>query len=118
MAPWCEYYGITDASIHALVGYGRHGKHEAIRDLHCQACGAKVSERWGTPLYRLKTSARRVGEVLAFQRKAAHSQAEGLDSSAAERVLGHQEETIRTWVIRSGVHAARVHEHFFHHLLM
>jgi IS1 family transposase len=100
------------------VGYGRHGKQEAIRDLRCQACGTKVSERWGTPLYRLKTSARRIGEVLAFQRKAAHSQAEGLDSSAAERVFGHREETIRTWVTRSGVHAAQVHQHFFHHLLL
>ncbi len=107
----CEYYGITDASIHALVGYGRHGKDEAIRDLRCQACGTKVSERWGTLLYRLKTSARRIGEVLT-------SQAEGLDSSAAERVFGHREETIRAWMTRGGVHAVRVHKHFFHHLLL
>jgi IS1 family transposase len=45
------------------------------------------------------------------------SQAEGLDSSAAERVFGHREETIRTWVARGGGHAARVHRHFFHHLV-
>jgi hypothetical protein len=107
----------TDASVHALVGYGRHGKHEAIRDLRCQACGTKVSERRRTPFYRLKTPAWRVGEVMAFQRKAAHSQAEGLDRSAAERVFGYREETIRTWVARGGGHAARVHQHFLHHLV-
>ena len=76
-----------------------------------------MSERWGTPLYRLKTPAGRVEEVLAFQRKAAHSQAEGLDSSAAGRVFGYREETIWTWVTRGGEHAARIHKHFFHHLL-
>ena len=45
----CDYYGITDASIRALLGYsyGRHGKHEAIRDLHCQACGTKGERAMG-----------------------------------------------------------------------
>lgn len=28
----CEYYCIADERIHALVGYGRHGKYEEIRD--------------------------------------------------------------------------------------
>ena len=30
----CEYYGITDENIHALVGYGNHGKQELIRGSH------------------------------------------------------------------------------------
>lgn len=30
----CEYYGITDAAIHVFVGYGVHGKQEAIRDIN------------------------------------------------------------------------------------
>jgi hypothetical protein len=28
----CEYYAITDERTHALVGYGKHGTHEEIRD--------------------------------------------------------------------------------------
>ena len=31
--PACEYYGITDSRVHALVGYGGHGKQERIQDL-------------------------------------------------------------------------------------
>ena len=36
--PECRYFGITDDQIHALVGYGGHGRQEYIRDLKCQAC--------------------------------------------------------------------------------
>lgn len=33
----CEYYGITDEHIHALVGYGSHGRQEVVQDFKCQA---------------------------------------------------------------------------------
>lgn len=33
----CDYYGITDERVHALVGYGGHGRTERIQDLRCQA---------------------------------------------------------------------------------
>jgi hypothetical protein len=46
--PTCIYFGIVDERIHALVGYGRHGKTDTIQDLRCQACGRKISARWGT----------------------------------------------------------------------
>lgn len=107
----CEYYGITDETVHALVGYGRHGQGERIQDFRCQACGTKVSERWGTPLYRLKTSVKRIGEVLT-------ALVEGLDVSAAVRVFGHSEGTIRTWLTRTGLHSERVHHHFFRNLVL
>ena len=38
--PDCLYYGVTDDQVHALVGYGGHGRREYIRDLKCQACHA------------------------------------------------------------------------------
>jgi hypothetical protein len=85
----CLYYGITDEQIHALVGCGGHGRQEYIRDLKCQSCRTKFSVRYGTALYRLKTPARRVGEVLS-------ALAEGLSVGAAVRVFGHGEFTIRT----------------------
>lgn len=28
----CEYYRITEEAIHALVGYGTHGKQEVIQE--------------------------------------------------------------------------------------
>ena len=31
----CDCCGITDASIHALVAYGSHGKNTCIQDLFC-----------------------------------------------------------------------------------
>jgi transposase-like protein len=102
----CLYYGITDDHIHALVGYGGHGRQEYIQDLKCQACQTKFSVRYGTALYRLKTPSRRVGEVLS-------ALAEGLSVGAAVRVFGHGEFTIRTWLTRAGLQAASLHERLF-----
>lgn len=39
----CDYCGITDENIHALIRYGNHGTREAIPDLKCQACGRKIT---------------------------------------------------------------------------
>jgi IS1 family transposase len=109
--PTCTYFGIIDESIHALVGYGRHGKTDRIQDLRCQACGRKISVRWGTALYRLKTSSTSVALILALM-------AEGVDVSALERVFGIREGTLRTWLTRAGLQAGKVHCHFFHHLVL
>ena len=43
----CEYYGIRNADIHAIVGDGHHGKSETIQDYTCQWCGRRISERKG-----------------------------------------------------------------------
>jgi hypothetical protein len=42
--------------------------------------------------------------------------AEGLDPSAAERVFGHRQATITTWLSCAGEHAHTLHERFFFHL--
>jgi IS1 family transposase len=107
--PDCRYFGITDDKIHALVGYGGRGQQEYIQDLKCQACQTKFSVRYGTVLYRLKTPARRVGEVLS-------ALAEGLSVGAAVRVFGHGEFTIRSWLTRAGLHATSLHERLFQNL--
>jgi hypothetical protein len=60
----CEYYGISDEQTHALVGYGRHGVHEEIRDYKCQACGKKFTARRNTVLYRLKSHSGLVEKIL------------------------------------------------------
>ncbi len=60
----CQYYGISDANIHALVGDGVRGQAERIQRWRCQACRTTFSARLHTPLYRLKTPTHRVALVL------------------------------------------------------
>jgi IS1 family transposase len=105
----CLYFGLTDASIHALVGDGRHGRAERIQTFRCQACRITFSARRDTPLYRLKTPSYQVAMVLA-------ALAEGLDASAAERVFGYRQATITTWLTRAGQHAQILHECSFRYL--
>jgi len=105
----CVYFGITDAQIHALVGDGKHGQAEQIQTFRCQACRTTFSARRDTPLYRLKTPSHQVAIVLA-------ALAEGLDTSAAERVFGYCQATITTWLSRAGKHAHALHERSFCHL--
>ena len=77
--PACEYYLVSDAAIHALVGYGVHGKHEPIQDLWCQCCRRKFPARRHTVLYRLKTLSRTVAQALTLL-------VVGMDASAVEEV--------------------------------
>ncbi len=58
--PRCPYYQIADARVHALVGDGLHHGVDTSQYLRCQACLTKVSVRWNTPMYDLKTPVRRV----------------------------------------------------------
>jgi IS1 family transposase len=105
----CTYYQITDAHIHALVGDGTHGRCERIQTLRCQACATSFSTRRDTPLYRLKATSQRVGEVLT-------ALAEGLDVSAAARVFGHRHATITRWLVRAGMHSATLHDRVLRNL--
>lgn len=106
--PNCLYFGIIDDQIHALVGCGHHGRQERIHAarLRCQACRTKFSVRLGTVLYRLKTPAHRVAEVLG-------ALAEGVSLGAATRIFGHSEFTLRAWLTRAGLHATTLYERFF-----
>jgi hypothetical protein len=105
----CLYFGLTDASMHALVGDGRHGRAERIQTFRCQACHTTFTSRRNTPLYRMKTPSHQIAMVLS-------ALAEGLDASAAERVFGYRQATITTWLARAGQHAQTLHERFFCHL--
>ena len=105
----CPYFGITEAHIHALVGDGKHGKAERIQTFRGPACHTTFSARRDTPLYRLKTPSQQIAVVLS-------ALAEGLDTSAAERVFGYRQATIMTWLLRALEHAQTLHERFFSHL--
>jgi hypothetical protein len=82
--PQCDYFGLRDPAIHALVGYGWIDQAQTIRKLCCQACGKTFSARKGTPLYYLKTQSKQVEMVLWFL-------AEGLDRAVMIRFTGHSD---------------------------
>ena len=107
--PLCYYYLVTDERIHALIGYGAHGKHERIPDLYCQCCKTKFTIRKWTLLYRLKTLSKII--FLAMNLLVL-----GIDVSALQEALGIQESTLRTWLTRSGAQSRKLHEYFFRNL--
>jgi hypothetical protein len=80
---------------------GKHGKHETIRDLKCQACGKKFTSRKNTILYRLKTDSEKIAKILWLL-------AVGVDGSVLEEVFGVREITIRSWLCRSGMLGRRL----------
>ena len=106
----CDYHGNTDSTFHALVGCGRRGA-DGIQQLKCQACGRRFSSRRGTALYRLRTPATQVAQVLL---------AVNLGLSIADTVwlFQHSEVTVRLWLSRAGQHAEKVHAHFFQNLTL
>ena len=104
--PDCNYYLITDERIHALVGYGLHGKYEEIQDLFCQACHKKFTVRRHTVLYRLKTHSQIIRLALSLL-------ALGVDISALEEAMQIRESTLQTWLARSGEHGRKLHDRFF-----
>jgi IS1 family transposase/transposase-like protein len=108
--PACRYYQITDSQRHALVGYGKHYGADVTQYFRCQACGTKVTVRWNTPMYDLKTPARRVQEVLT-------ATSEGVDIAAVSRIFQHDERTITRWLCRIAEHSRRAHQRFFHDLI-
>ncbi|MFO7684346.1 MAG: DDE-type integrase/transposase/recombinase [Chloroflexota bacterium] len=98
----CDYYGITDSLVHALVSNGWRGKSERIRQWKCQACGGKFSDRRNTALYRLKTASQQVAQVMI-------AMAEGVDLSAATRIFRFHHTTVSRWMNRAGQHGQALH---------
>jgi transposase-like protein len=50
--PDCPLYGRRDAG--NLSVCARYGRHKQFRLLYCNGCGARFSERKGTPLFRCR----------------------------------------------------------------
>ncbi len=102
----CTYHGITDQTVHALVGDGVQGVKEAIQWWCCQACGDRFSARHDTGMRWLKTPSWRVQEVVT-------ALGEGVDQAAAARIFGHHPTTIARWLKRAGQLDRPLHERFF-----
>ena len=106
--PDCHYCGITDAAIHALVGYGNQCGSQRFK---CQACGKVFTSRVNTPLYYLKTDPGEVEFVLLFL-------AEGVDASVLVRYTGHTDKTVARWLQRMGRHSIGWHDVLFRNLVV
>lgn len=109
--PACEYFGVRDDQLHAIIGDGKRGKHKHIQHWRCQWCDQRFTSRLHTPLYRLKVDEGRIVLVLMLL-------AEGCDISVLVRCSGHCEATITRWLERMGEHSSLLHDRFFHHLFL
>lgn len=109
--PLCEYFGITDDQVHALVGNGKRGINNDIQHFRCQCCRTDFSCRRNTPLYYLKTASDRIEMVLWLM-------AEGVDISVMVRFTGHADSTITRWLQRMSSHSILLHNRYFHSLVL
>jgi len=109
--PQCDYFGITDDQVHALVGNGKRGIEDNIQHFRCQWCRRDFSCRRNTPLYYLKTASDRIEMVLWLM-------AEGVDVSVMVRYTGHAESTISRWLERMGAHSILLHNRYFQGLVL
>jgi len=107
----CDYFGITNPAIHALIKDCMRGKDGDILQLKCQCCKKRFSSRKGTPLYHLKKKAGDVEMVLWFM-------AEGVDLSVMVRYTGYSDATLARWLTRAGQHSTHLHDLLFRGLIM
>jgi len=76
--PRCPYFGITDASIHALVGDGTHGRAEQIQTFRGPACHAtfwNMSRRETSRAQRAPLAGGREPDLRSCEEKLPASQA-------------------------------------------
>jgi IS1 family transposase len=93
------------------VGDGKAGEAEPSQTFKCQACSQTFTARRYTPLYRLKTPAGKVSQVLM-------ALAEGVDLAACERIFGYRKATMASWLSRAGEHSRTLHQHFLVNLTL
>jgi len=95
--PECDYQGIRDSGVHALVADGDKLTGQGlIKQIKCQWCKFLVTRDMA--MYCSKLSVERVGEIN-------RGLAEGLSNSACARVFGHSCNTIQ---LLHGIHCAYV----------
>jgi transposase-like protein len=99
--PECPLYGQRDAG--NLSVCGRIGKHKQFRQLYCNACRARFSERKGTPLYRCHLPESTAASVLDHL-------AEGNGIRQTGRLLGVHRNTVLRFAHAAGRHAHDAHE--------
>lgn len=97
----CEKYGVRGAG--NLSACGKTGKKQPIRQLYCNVCGARFSERKGTPLYNAKALPKTVIAIAEHLR-------EGCGVRQTARLVGCSKNTVTHYVRLFGRHAEDFHE--------
>ena len=106
--PECNFYNQPDSRKHKLIGHGRHGKHEPIQDLLCNACNHKFSVRRNTALFRLHTPTQNIEQSL-------YCALEGMSFEAVSG-LPYVKPSIPT--LQRWIHGAAHHAEALHHELL
>jgi hypothetical protein len=117
--PNCDFFGITDLRIHALVGDGKRGKQKHIQYWKCQWRSKRFTSRLHTPLYDLKSDEGHI--ILSLMLLA-----EGCDISVLVRCSHNCEVTIPSeageaftrWLERAGKHSSLLHNRLFRDLVL
>ena len=99
--PDCQLYGHREAG--NLTVCGRLGKHKQYRQLRCNECRARFSERKGTPLYRCHIPEAKAVSVLEHL-------AEGGGIRQTGRLLGVHRDTVSRLARAGGRHAHDAHQ--------
>ncbi len=99
--PDCTLYGQRDAG--NLSVCGRIGKHKQFRQLYCNACRARFSERKGTPLYRCHLPESTAASILDHLD-------EGNGIRQTGRLVGVHRNTVLRFARAAGEHAHDAHE--------
>ncbi len=99
--PDCTLYGRRDAG--NLSVCGRYGKSKQFRQLYCNACRARFSERKGTPLYRCHLPDETALAVLEHLD-------EGCGVRPTSRLVGVHRDTVVRLARVAGQHAHDAHD--------
>ena len=99
----CSLYGRRDAG--NLSVCGRLGKHKQFRQLYCNGCRARFSERKGTPLFAAQLPEDKVVAVLEHI-------AEGVGVRKTGRLVGVNKNTVVRYCLLAGDHARQLHDQF------
>jgi transposase-like protein len=80
----------------------RYGLDKSRRMLRCSTCGARFSERKGTPLFGTRLPVKTMTSVLAHV-------AEGIGTRKTARPTGVHPDTVARYARRAGDHADQLH---------
>jgi LacI family transcriptional regulator len=78
------------------------GKSKDIRFVRCSSCGARFSERKGTPMFRAQLPQKEIEAI-------AQHLMEGDGQRKTARLTGHKQDTVGAWTRKLGLHARAIH---------
>jgi transposase-like protein len=98
-----------DCAARGKVGEGTITIHsQKKRRYKCRMCGKTFSETTGTAMYGLKKSATMFVMVVTLL-------AHGCPVQAIVMAFGLDDETVRAWAKKAGLHCQQIHQHFMEH---